>query len=122
MEQAKDILKTAIRKLKDPEAAPAWLAANWPLIVGDRVAGHTRPVALQNAIFRIQADSAAWKRQVDSMGATICERVNRAWGGILVRRLRVEQAPQHAVRLSYEEDNQHTPFVRGRNKRDHENQ
>ncbi|HEV2297409.1 MAG TPA: DUF721 domain-containing protein [Candidatus Acidoferrales bacterium] len=120
MEQARDILKTAFRKLKDPAAAPAWLAANWPMIAGERVAGHTRPVSLLDGVFHIQANSAAWKRQVDSMGATICERVNRAWGRTLVHRLRVEEAPRHAGRLSYEEDNQHTPFIRGRNTRHHE--
>ncbi|HKW89382.1 MAG TPA: DUF721 domain-containing protein [Candidatus Acidoferrales bacterium] len=122
MERASDILKSALRKLNDPAAAPAWLAANWLALAGERIAAHARPTELHEGVVRIQADSAAWKLQVEAMGATIRERVNRAWGGALIQRVRVDaNAPQHP-RLSYADDNRHTPFVRKRNPNHHEDQ
>jgi predicted nucleic acid-binding Zn ribbon protein len=112
MERAKDILGRALRGMKDPEAARAWLAANWQLIAGEMVARHTLPLALQDGVFRIEADSVPWMRQVESMGTTICERINRAWGGKLVSRIRIEEAQRRGKPISYAEDNLHTPFIR----------
>lgn len=122
METAGDILKSALRKLNDPEAAPAWLAANWIAIAGERVAAHALPVALQDGVFRIQVDSSAWRTQVTAMEKTICQRINRAWGGTLVRRVRVEEKPSILPRLSRAEDNRHTPFIRKKSANHHENQ
>src|SRR5689334_17860427 len=112
MERVGDILGTTLRRMKDREAARAWLAANWPAIAGERVAGHTRAVALQDGVFRIEADSAPWKLQVDTLATTICEQINRAWGGSLVRRIHIEEPPRRGKRISFAEDNQHTPFIR----------
>lgn len=112
MQKTTDILGPALRQLKDPQAAHAWLAANWPVIAGERVAGHTRAVALQDGVFRIEADSTSWMHQVESMGTTICERINRAWGGTLVHRIHIEEAPRCGRRLCYAEDDEHTPFIR----------
>lgn len=112
MEQAKDILGKALRRMNDPEAARTWLALNWPVIAGEQVASHTRPVALHEGVFRIEADSTSWMHQVDSMGTTICERINRAWGGTLVHRIRIEEAPRRGRRPCYAEDDAHTPFIR----------
>lgn len=120
MEQARDILKAALRGLKDPEAGPAWLAANWHAIAGKSVARHTRPVALHEAVLRIETDSPAWKRQVEAMAEIICAQVNLAWGGTLVRRIRVEEASRSESRVPYAENNRHTPFVRRTDSRHHE--
>lgn len=120
MERARDILKTALRRSKDPKAAPAWLVANWHMIAGQQVAGHTRPVTLHEGVFRIQADSLAWKREVETLEMAICERINRAWGGELVHRLRVDEVRWNSAQVSYAEDNRHTPFVRRRGAKRHE--
>lgn len=122
MKAASDILKTALRNLNDPEAAPAWLAANWAVLAGELVAAHARPIGLHEGVFRIQVDSSVWRRQVAAMEKTICHRVNRAWGGALIRRVRVEEKPSQHSKLSYAEDNRHTPFVRKRYTNHHEDQ
>lgn len=120
MEQARDILRTAFRRMKDPEAAPAWLIANWPTIAGQRIAGHTRPGNLRSGVFCIQADSLAWKHQVETMGHAISERVNRAWGGKLVQSVVVEETLRCHKLVSFAEDNHHIPFVRSQRTKRHE--
>ncbi|MHB8755898.1 MAG: DciA family protein [Candidatus Acidiferrales bacterium] len=112
MERAGEFLSAALRGMKDPEAAKNWLHAAWPKLVGDAMAAHIRPCALAKGVLRIEADSREWLSQTQSMNQEICERVNRSWGGKLVREIRVEPAARAGRRLAYEVDNNHIPFIR----------
>lgn len=49
------------------------------------------------------------------MNEQLREKVNRDWGGSLVREMRVELA-RKAARVRYEFDNDHLPFLRKRAK------
>ncbi|MGH9684005.1 MAG: DUF721 domain-containing protein [Candidatus Acidiferrales bacterium] len=114
MERARDFLGGALRQLKRPEASLAWLAAAWPGIVGTALAAHTRPVRCQSGRLEIIADGNAWKNQIESMTGEFCARVNREWGGNLVREVRFEASNSSPNRVSRKNDNEHTPFIRRR--------
>ncbi|HXT73085.1 MAG TPA: DUF721 domain-containing protein [Candidatus Angelobacter sp.] len=112
MERAGEFLSAALRRMKDPEAARAWLKATWPKLVGEALAAHIRPSACSRGVLRIEADSREWQKQTESMNQEICERVNGSWGSHLVNEIRVEPAQHAGRRLAYEVDNNHIPFVR----------
>jgi predicted nucleic acid-binding Zn ribbon protein len=112
MERTGKILGTTLRGMKDPEAAKTWLVANWMAMAGKPVAAHTRPVAFRDGIFELQADSAEWKSQVENLKTILCERINHAWGGTLVRGIQIETQTRFGGRIPYAEDNSHTPFIR----------
>jgi predicted nucleic acid-binding Zn ribbon protein len=112
MERADKILRTALQRMKDPDAARTWLDASWMSLVGKPIAAHTRPASLRKGIIEIEADSKQWKSQVEAMNSLLCERINHAWGGSLVHRIRIELVTRRGRRIPYAEDNTHTPFVR----------
>jgi predicted nucleic acid-binding Zn ribbon protein len=115
MERAGDFLGVTLRKIKDPAAATAWLAARWPTLVGGTLAAHLRLVDYTKGILRVEADSREWKNQAEAMEQQLRERVNKGWRGTLVRELHIELSRQGG-RLPYELDNNHVPFVRKRAK------
>lgn len=114
MERAGDFLGGALRQLKRPEAPLAWLAAVWPGIVGKALAAHTRPVRCQSGRLEIATDGKTWKNQIESMTGEFCARVNREWGGNLVREVKFATLASSPDRVSHENDNEHTPFIRRR--------
>lgn len=115
MERIADLLGAALRRMKNPDAAPAWLNARWPALVGETMANHIRPASCHNGILRVEADSREWKNQAEIMSDKLRERVNREWGASLVRELRVE-TPRASTKLRHEFDNNHLPFLRKRAK------
>ena len=118
MERAGKILGAALRKLKQEDAPLAWLEAAWPAIVGNKLAMHTRPVGFQRGCLQVAVTAKDWQRQLEAMVAEFCERINRAWGGNLVREVKFSRAPSGPKRLAKEVDNEHTPFIRSRANRD----
>lgn len=115
MERAGDFLGVALRSMRDPNAAAAWLRARWPALIGETMAAHLRPTGYGKGVLYLEADSRAWKNQAETMEQQLRERVNQAWGGTLVRGVRVALPPQ-GKRLAYEVDNDHVPFLRKRAK------
>ena len=113
MERAGNFLGGALRRMKKPEAALAWLSTAWPSIVGKTLAAHTHPTRCDSGRLEIAADAKAWRNQLESMKAEFCARVNQAWGGNLVREVKFVTKPGPR-RLSREADNDHTPFIRRR--------
>lgn len=125
MDRAGEFLGRVVRRLERPEAAFAWLASAWPAIVGKALAAHTRPVRCDANCLELTADSKAWQNQVESLQREVCGRINQAWGGNLVRQVKVVAAkrafcsPNGSAgpgpkRISYEADNEHIPFIRRR--------
>jgi predicted nucleic acid-binding Zn ribbon protein len=130
MHKAGDFLGSAVRRIKSPDAAVAWLSAAWPTIVGKTLAAHTRPLRCEAGCLEIGADRREWKNQLEPMTNEFCARINQAWGGRLVREVKfvgttrnlpkdgdskngnsAKPGPKHATR---ESDNEHLPFIRRR--------
>jgi len=113
MERAGEILGKVARRLGRPEAALAWLQSSWPTVVGRSLATHTRPVRCENARLELAVDIKAWLQQLEPMHDEICARINRSWGGTLIREVKFIAKPG-PHKLSREADNEHTPFIRRR--------
>ena len=131
MERAGEFLGQVARRLRHREAALAWLSGSWPGIVGKALAEHTRPLRCDEGLLEILADGKAWRKQLEEMRKEFCAQINRSWGATLVKEIRfVSASPavesqssgldpdsreSDARRVSFEQDNDHTPFVRRKN-------
>ncbi|HXZ13756.1 MAG TPA: DUF721 domain-containing protein [Candidatus Sulfotelmatobacter sp.] len=113
MERAGELLGRALRRIERSEAALAWLTSAWPAIVGRPLAAHTHPVRCEGGTLAIAADTAPWQNQIEGMQREFRTRVNQAWGGALVREVKV-LAGRPGPGPSREFDNAHTPFLRRR--------
>jgi predicted nucleic acid-binding Zn ribbon protein len=114
MERAGQILGRALRRLKRPEAALAWLSSAWPSIVGESFAMHARPVRCIAGCLELTAEGAAWQQQLQTMTRELCDRINRAWGAALVREVKFVPARSSLNRPPRDVDNAHIPFIRRR--------
>lgn len=128
MERAGDLLARVARQLRRPEAPVAWLASSWPGIVGKTIAAHARPVRCKEGRLEITVDGTVWQRELENMSRDLCDRINSAWGGKLVREVTLviaarnvgdesdASAPKKYGRrtVPHELDNNHTPFMRRR--------
>lgn len=60
-----DVLPQVVRKLRLDAVAAAQPAVNdWPVIVGARIAAHTRAVSIERGVLLVVADSPAWMTQL----------------------------------------------------------
>lgn len=57
----------------------------WPHIVGERVAGHARPIRTQNGIIFIEVDSSAWQNELQYMKRDIVGQLNRFLRGNYIK-------------------------------------
>lgn len=62
----------------------------WAALVGDEVAEHTKPVALQEGELTVQAESTAWATQLRLLQRQILKRIADALGKDVVRRIKVQ--------------------------------
>ncbi len=62
----------------------------------------------------VAADAKAWQQQIEGMKRELRDRVNRAWGGNLVRDVEFVAAKPGPRAISHDVDNAHTPFIRRR--------
>jgi predicted nucleic acid-binding Zn ribbon protein len=116
MQKAGEFLGRVVKRLERPEAALAWLTSSWPKVVGKALAAHTRPLRCEGGRLEIAADNRAWQKQIEGMKREFCARINEAWGGILIREVKFVAAKPGPNRVSRENDNEHTPFVRRRHR------
>jgi predicted nucleic acid-binding Zn ribbon protein len=114
MHRASDFLGMVVRRFERPEATLAWLSGVWPSIVGKPLAAHTQPTRCESGLLEIAADAKAWQQQIEGMKRELRDRVNRAWGGNLVREVEFLTAKPGLKRADREIDNAHVPFVRRR--------
>lgn len=87
MERAGKTLWKALRKLARPDRPLDMLSAVWPLIVGPRLAGRTRPLSWTEARLRVSVDEGPWKSQVERLEKPIRAKINNWWGQGLVREI-----------------------------------
>jgi len=114
MHRAGEFLGKVVRRFDQPEATLAWLASAWPVIAGKALAAHTRPVKCDGGSLEVAADTKAWQQQIEGMKRELRDRINRAWGGNLVREVQFVDAKPGPKHVSHEADNAHTPFIRRR--------
>ena len=88
MERASKSVWAALRRIAKPEKPLDLLVAVWPLMVGSRLAAHTRPVGWNGARLDVGVDEGPWQAQLDRLGRPVRAKVNAWWGGNLVREVR----------------------------------
>jgi predicted nucleic acid-binding Zn ribbon protein len=109
MERAGNILGAAMRQLGQPESALAWLKATWPSLVGEQLAAHTRPKNIRSGVLDLSVDGKDWESQLAELERELRGRINAAWGGSLVREVRLRR---YRGAVPREVDNEHVPFIR----------
>jgi predicted nucleic acid-binding Zn ribbon protein len=114
MERAGEFLGRVVRRLKRSDATFAWLVSAWPTVVGPTLGAHTRPVRCDGDCIELTADGKAWQHQLETMQSELCGRINRAWGGSLVREVKFVAAKPGLQGVRHETDNQYRPFIRRR--------
>ena len=114
MERAGEFLGRVVRRLRQPDATFAWLASAWPSVVGAHLAAHTRPIRCNRDCLELETDGKAWQRQLETMEHELCDRVNQAWGGVLVRQVKFVAAKPGPHAIRHEADNEYRPFIRRR--------
>lgn len=88
MEHASKTVWAALRRIAKPERPLDLLVAVWPLMVGSRLAAHTRPVGWNGARLDVSVDDGPWQAQLERLSRPIRAKVNTWWGGNLVREVR----------------------------------
>lgn len=73
------------------------LQLQWPAIVGDHVAAHTRPDSIRFKKLYVIADSSVWVQQLAFLKPSLLESINRTAGKPIVTDivLRVGEAERH---------------------------
>jgi predicted nucleic acid-binding Zn ribbon protein len=69
--------------------AAARVFAEWPLLVGEDIARHCRPVTLHDGELRISAESTAWATQLRLLSASLLARLVAELGPDVVRKLHI---------------------------------
>lgn len=64
----------------------------WPEIVGEDVAGHVRPVAIDGATLTLEADDPTWASEVRWLGNEVVARVAEVAGSNRISRVEVRVA------------------------------
>jgi hypothetical protein len=100
MERAGKTMWAALRRIARPEKPLDLLVAVWPLMVGVRLAGHTRPVGWNGARLDVGVDEGPWQAQLERLARPLRARVNAWWGGNLVREVRFVAAKKKRSRAA----------------------
>jgi hypothetical protein len=88
MEHASKSVWAALRRIAKPEKPLDLLIAVWPLMVGARLAAHTRPAGWNGSRLDVGVEEGPWQAQVERLSKPIRAKVNAWWGGKLVREVR----------------------------------
>ncbi|MDR2620099.1 MAG: DciA family protein [Propionibacteriaceae bacterium] len=65
------------------------LFANWPALVGEANAAHSKPVGYQDGVVSIAAESTTWATALRTIAAQVVARLNEALGEGTVTRIEV---------------------------------
>ena len=67
--------------------------ARWPEIVGEQIAGHTRPLAVRSGALQVGVDDPAWAPELRFLETRIVERLRAVLGTDDVDRIEVRVRP-----------------------------
>ena len=84
MHRAGKVVLAALRRAAGTEKPLDLLEALWPLIVGPRLAEHTRPVAWEKGWVEVAVGDRDWQEQLEHMPDALRSRINRWWGTEIV--------------------------------------
>jgi len=114
MKPIAEILAPALRRAARRGSPMGWLAAAWPAIVGAQLGERTRPQRLADGVLEVSVKGKDWRTQLETVATEFASRVNKAWGGSLVRQVQFAVARPSGPRIPRSLDGEHTPFVRSR--------
>lgn len=83
-----DVLNSVTRRIK-VNGDCADLVEAWPEIIGDQIAKHTRPLAIEDDILVIGVDSSAWLHHLFMLKIEILRTINKRIPGIKIREIRM---------------------------------
>jgi hypothetical protein len=102
VEEIGKILPAAFRRYvraSDPRLVE-FLAPLWHRVVGPGIAEHSRPVGFEGGTLRVATECTTWAGQLRQMAEDLLRAVNAFLGGRVVRKIRIEYAPQLKVSRS----------------------
>ena len=85
MERAGKAVLAALCHVAGTEQPLDFLTALWPLIVGARLAEHTRPVQWRKGALQIAVGDPEWQQQLERMPEALRSRINKWWGAGVVQ-------------------------------------
>lgn len=98
MERAGKSLWAALRRVARPERPLDLLAAVWPLMVGQRLAGHTWPVNWKAGRVEVAVRGEEWRKQLEEMREQVRTQINKWWGSELVHEVSFVRARHESSR------------------------
>ena len=89
MEAVGGVLARVVRQLGLERELKGWnAAADWPSIVGPRIARHTRCVGFSDGTLRVEAESSSWMHELGYLERELVRKLNRHLGADLVREVK----------------------------------
>ena len=76
-----------------PRTLLAEVQKAWPAAAGPRLAAVATPVSERDGVVRVRCGSAVWAQQLDLLGPTVVEALNRELGRTAVSGLRADARP-----------------------------
>lgn len=89
MQSVAGILPRVLRQLGLEEGIlGARAVEEWPRLVGERVARHSRAVGFQDGTLRVEVEGSAWMQELGFLRRDLIRKVNQALGSNIVRDVR----------------------------------
>jgi predicted nucleic acid-binding Zn ribbon protein len=86
-----------LRATWEPETLLAEVQRVWAEVVGPIIAAEAHPSGERGGVVTVDCSASVWAQELDLMGETIAERLNRVLGGMRVQRLRCVTMPPRRV-------------------------
>ena len=89
MESLQFVLSRLFKRLGLDDELQGWKAVeDWAGIVGPRVARHTRAIAFEQGVLRVEVEGSAWMHELGYLKLDLIKAVNRELGTDRVRDIR----------------------------------
>ena len=89
MESLQFVLSRLFKRLGLDDELQGWKAVeDWARVVGPRVARHTRAIAFEQGVLRVEVEGSAWMHELGYLKHDLIKAVNRELGSDRVRDVR----------------------------------
>jgi predicted nucleic acid-binding Zn ribbon protein len=89
MESLSLVLSRLLKRLGLEDELQGWRAVeDWARVVGPRVARHTRAIAFEQGVLRVEVEGSAWMHELGYLKQELISAVNRELGSNRVRDVR----------------------------------